>query len=440
MALRRLTANFARTCGKSARILSATLLAGFLLVGCAVTVDLDPQITPPADSGRIPMAVGVYYGPELRAYEFTTELSQRKDEIIVPLGEASVSLFQNLLPGIFETVVEIDGKPTASDPLAGLDAVIEPQIEAFTFRLFFVGKWRFWADIRYRLTIYAIDGSEIASWTVQGDGTSADGPVSTTLNSIGRTVEIALEVAATRLVASFEEVPEAARWRRGQPGDTATAAATGQVTRSRPESGGHPLRGTYERIVAVSADPYRPPDLSAEGIEADPRDAGAHSFLLEIKNLGTRRLLIRRPEITLAFPNGVTIEPVSGAYLAAALTTRKTPMGLINSGPGSQAAIAAAIVNLVILLYNYSAYESETAEATVYGLVYDDNELTDAVLDGQERIEGYVHFYVPPDLRTSAVETATLIVPVVELDTVTRYIVSLPLGARDLSGKQDVSE
>ena len=30
--------------------------------------------------------------------------------------------------------------------------------------------------------------------------------------------------------------------------------------------------------------------------------------------------------------------------------------------------------------------------------------------------------------------------PVVELDTVTRYIVSLPLGARDLSGKQDVSE
>ena len=440
MALRRLTKMFVRTCGRPARILSATLLAGFLLVGCTMTADLDPQITPPADSARIPMAVGVYYGPELRAYEYTTVLSQRSYEVIVPLGEASVSLFQNLLPGIFETVVEVDGKPTASDPLAGLDAVIEPQIEAFTFRLFFVGKWRFWADIRYRLTIYAIDGSEIASWTVQGDGTSAEGPVSTTSDSIGRTVEIALEVAATRLVASFEEVPEAARWRRGQPGDTATAAATGQVTRSRPEFGGYPLRGTYERIVAVSADPYRPPDLSAEGIEADPRNAGVYSFLLEIENLGTRRLLIRRPGITLAFPNGVTIEPVSGAYLAAALTTRKTRMGLISSNAGPQAAIAGAIVNLAILLYNRSAYESETAEATVYGLVYDDNELTDAVLDGQERIEGYVHFYVPPDLRALAAETATLIVPVVELDTVTRYIVSLPLGARDLSGKQDVSE
>ncbi len=384
------------------------------------------------------MAVGVYYGPELRAYEFTTEPGPRMDEVIVPLGEASVSLFQNLLPGIFETVVEIDGKPTASDPLAGLDAVIEPQIEAFTFRALYIGKMQFWADIRYRLTIHAVDGSEIASWTVQGDGTSVDGPVSTIPDYIGRTVELALEVAATRLVASFEEVPEAARWRRAQPRDTATAAATGQITQSRPVSGGYPLRGTYERIVAVSADPYRPPDLSAEGIEADPRDAGAHSFLLDIENLGNRRLLIRRPEITLAFPNGATIEPVSGAYLSAALTTKKPRVGLINANAGPQAAIAAGIVNLVILVYNYAAYESETAEAAVYGLVYDDNELTDALLDGQERIEGYVHFYVPPDLRALAVETATLIVPVVELDTVTRYIVSLPLGARDLSGKQDV--
>ena len=51
-------------------------------------------------------------------------------------------------------------------------------------------------------------------------------------------------------------------------------------------------------------------------------------------------------------------------------------MGLISSNAGPQAAIAAAVVNLAILLYNRSAYESETAEATVYGLVYDDNELT----------------------------------------------------------------
>jgi hypothetical protein len=440
MALRRLTTNFARTCGRPARILSATLLAGFLLVGCAVTADLDPQITPPADSDRIPMAVGVYYGPELRAYEYTTVPSRRMDEVIVPLGEASVSLFQNLLPGIFETVVEIDGRPTASEPIAGLDAVIEPQIEAFTLRALDVGGWWFWADIRYRFTIRAVDGSEIASWTVRGDGANVGARMLPSWESIANTVDLALEVAATRLVASFEEVPEAARWRREQPGDTAIAAATGQVTQSRRENGGYPLRGTYERIVAISADPYRPPDLSAEGIEADPRDAGAHSFLLEIKNLGNRRLLIRRPEITLAFSNGATIEPVSGAYLAAALTTKKTRMGLISSNAGPQAAIAAAVVNLAILLYNYSAYESETAEATVYGLVYDDNELTDAFLDGQQRIEGYVHFFVPPDLRALAVETATLIVPVVELDTVTRYIVSLPLGARDLSGKQDVSE
>ena len=440
MAFRRLTTNFARTCGKSARILSATLLAGFLLLGCTVTVDLDPQITPAVESDRIPMSVGVYYGPELRTYEFTTEPGPRMGEVIVPLGEESVSLFQRLLSGIFETVVDIDSKPTASDPLAGLDAVIEPQIEAFTLRSSDVGKGRFWADIRYRLTIYAVDGSEIASWTVQGDGTSVDRPVSPTPDSIGRTVELALEAAATRLVASFEEVPEAARWRRGQPRDTATAAAIGQVTQSRPGSGSYPLRGTYERIVAVSADPYRPPDLSTEGIEADPRDAGAYSFLLEIENLGNRRLLIRRPEITLAFPNGVTIEPVSGAYLAAALTTKNNRMNLISSNAGPQAAIAAAVANLVILLYNYSAYESETAEATVYGLVYDDNELTDAYLDGRERIEGYVHFHVPPDLRALAVETATLIVPVVELDTVTRYIVSLPLDVRDLTGKQDVNE
>ncbi len=315
------------------------------------------------------MAVGVYYGPELRAYEYTTVPSRRMDEVIMPLGEASVPLFQNLLPRIFETVVEIDSKPTASEPIASVDAVIEPQIEAFTLRALDVGRWWFWADIRYRLTIHTVDGSEITSWTVRGGGTNVGERVLPSWESIANTVDLALEVAATRLVASFEEVPEAARWRREQARDTATAAATGQVTQSRPESGGYPLRGTYERIVAVSADPYRPSDLSAEGIEADPRDAGAHSFLLDIENLGNRRLLIMRPGITLAFPNGATIAPVSGAYLAAALTTKKARMGLISSNAGPQAAIAAAIANLAVLLYNYSAYESETAEATVYGLV-----------------------------------------------------------------------
>ncbi|NIR59581.1 MAG: hypothetical protein GWO02_08680 [Gammaproteobacteria bacterium] len=180
--------------------------------------------------------------------------------------------------------------------------------------------------------------------------------------------------------------------------------------------------------MAISADPYRAPDPSSEGIRADPGSAGVFSSLVAVENLGERRLLLRRPEITLAFPDGTTIEPVSGSYLAAALATKRSRLSAIGNLPGAAGAVA-NIVNLVIALRNYAAFESETAEATVYRLLYERDELGDASLEPRQRVEGYVHFHVPPNLRDAG--AMTLIIPVVEPDTATRYIVSLPLDTRD---------
>jgi hypothetical protein len=353
----------------------------------------------------------------------------RAGELILPLGPASVSLLRRTFPAIFESVVEVGSQPTPSRRHARPATVIEPQIAEFTLHALLAEK-RFWAEIRYRFIMRAPDGSEITRWTVRGAGTSAD------VSGPERAVELALQDAAAALATSFEEVPEAVRWLRRQPIDAATAPATRQVTQTGADSSSYPLRGMYEHIVAISADPNRSPDLSAEGIDIDPLTKGGFSFLLAAENLGDRRLLIRRPEITLAFPNGATIRSVSGSHLATALTTKRMRLAYVNPPPGL--GFVGAIVTIVTALPNHAASESERAEAKVYGFVYERNELNDAVLDRQERVEGYVHFHIPRNLR--AVEGVTLIVPVVELDTATRYIVSIPLGSLDRRAKQMVAE
>jgi hypothetical protein len=416
-----------------AAILSAALLAGVLLSGCAGTATLDPQFTPQADSDPIPKSVGVTYSPELRAYETTVVPRIHEGELTLPLGHASVSLLRRVFPSIFEDVVEAGSRPSPSRRLARLDAVIEPRIDDFTFRALRTGGWRFWTVIRYSLTIRAPDGREIARWTVRGSSAVADADdrwVWSSHTILERAIESAMQSAVQALAASFEEVPEAVRWRRGQPVDAGTAPAAGQITEFGPQSGEYRMRGLYESVVAVAADPYKSPDPATENIMADLRKAGAFSFLLAVENLGGRRLLFRRPEIALRFPDGTALEPVSGSYLSAALTTKRTRVGGIANPPGG--GLAAAIVgvaNLIILLRNQGASESETAQATVYELLYRSDELKDGRLGPGETAQGYVHFRVPPRLREA--EGMTLSVPVVDLDTATRYVVSLPLGPVD---------
>lgn len=418
---------------RRAAIFPAVLLAGIVLSGCAGTATLDPQFTPQADSAPIPRSVGVYYSPELRAYEATVVPRYQEAELTLPLGQASVSLLRQALAGIFEDVVEVGSRPLPSRPDSRFDALIEPRIENFTFRPMRTGGWRFWTVIRYGLTIRAPDGHEITRWTVRGSSAVADADdlwVWSSYTIPERAVEGAMQNAAEALAASFEEVPEAVRWRHGQPVDAGTAPATGQITQFQPQSGDYQIRGRYEPVVAVSADPYKSPDPATENITADLRKAGAFSVRLAVENLGGRRLLFRRPEIALRFPDGTALEPVSGAYLSAALTTRRTRVGGIANPPGGGlATLIVGAANLLIALRNQAASESETAQATVYELLYRSDELQDGHLGPGKTAQGYVHFRVPPRLREA--EGMTLSVPVVDLDTATRYVVALPLGPID---------
>jgi len=186
------------------------LSAAAIISGCTMTmtfpleatIDRPPSVTP------VPLAVGVYYSPEFRAYEHVRV--RQKMRFVAPFGQASVALFDRVLPMIFEGVVPVASPPPLGEGGPKLAAVIEPKIEAFDFDWPVVLAFgAYTAEVTYRFTLYSPEGNPFASWTVRGDGN----PVGLQAG-VPKAIDLAMEDAAKKFMAGFRDVPEVRRWLR----------------------------------------------------------------------------------------------------------------------------------------------------------------------------------------------------------------------------------
>ena len=105
------------------------LLAAAVFAGCTfkTVLPLNPTVDNAAGLSRVPLTVGVHYSAGFRTYEYARGGGRSK--LVVPLGQASETLFDRVLSMTFEKVVPVPGPPPLASGGPTLATVIEPNIE-----------------------------------------------------------------------------------------------------------------------------------------------------------------------------------------------------------------------------------------------------------------------------------------------------------------------
>jgi hypothetical protein len=180
----------------------ALLLAG-LLAGCASSVTLDTPTIPQPLTDRIPISVGLRIPSNFDQFVHEESVFGR-EEWTIDLGGANAALFKQLFGHMFDHV-SIVGKN--DDPKSlGIDALVEPTIDAFEFSTPAQSKTEAFAVwIRYRIKVFDRDGTLVSNWPVSAYGKS----LATTMNksdALQRAAILAMRDAAALMVMKLDEV------------------------------------------------------------------------------------------------------------------------------------------------------------------------------------------------------------------------------------------
>jgi hypothetical protein len=380
------------------------------VAACTTVVALKSGIEflPPSPI-QVPLTVGIYYSPELIAYEHSVNLSGGK-RLIFPVGEATVRLLEKLSPTLFTRTVVLNTRPPLTATPTAVDAVLVPGIEAVSINFGpFVGRTNFyWAEIVYRCTVYSAKGSELASWKVRGIGERSG--LQGDKNVFAETVELAMRDAAQKLQTSFFDVPEARRWVRGLATTDVNAPADLE-TESREAQA---LWGVYPNVAAATILDFA----------KDAQAPKVVSAKIRVRNESIRRLFVRPFDIILGLRSGKLLQPATASALvsAAASAYSRVPLSfepaMTIGGPP-----VFAIATLVTSLINLATEEAENRQIETILTRYRTEWMRDTSLWESDSLEFIVHFVTGPE--TDIPEF--VIVPVIDLDTSTRYLIRLPV-------------
>jgi hypothetical protein len=180
------------------------------MLGCAHEIPLKGDIGPPSAVSKLPIAVGVYYSPEFKEYQYVG--SRGGDQWKFPLGPASMKLHDQACTVLFTNFFPVQTRPPFSDGTTQCAAVIEPRIEAFDFQLPFLKTSTYSAEITYRYTLYSPKGDAVASWTIKGTGAKPGKAGFEFARWPGEAADLAMQDAVTKFMTTFTEEPEVRVW------------------------------------------------------------------------------------------------------------------------------------------------------------------------------------------------------------------------------------
>jgi hypothetical protein len=389
-----------------------------LVLGCTSTPKLKPTFQPATDQEKIKKTIAVLYSSEFRSYMHVADPYRNKHNVEFLIGSASVELFRSVFSSSFQEVKELDTQAYKGEELQDVDGVIEPKIRSFKFYSRMAGHWNYWADITYEIVLTHPDGEQTASWHVRGTGESSGDFTFDEERSWANPVELAMKDAAAHLAASFQETPEAVRWLRGIPAEGATVSMEHQkVWTVQDQPGGHTRVG-YEGIVSARAVFNIEADPEVEKAQIKMKEKGLVAVGLYLKNEGNHALRVRRPDIVLANPEREALGPMPCSYFAAAATPYNVRLPYIVTGTGY-----AAIPQLLFALVNLAVIYEEERVSGNYSTTFKKYEFADVLLKEGETAKGALFYaFAPGDLSTTDL---FLLVPVVDLDSATRYILKV---------------
>lgn len=177
-------------------------LAASLVAGCGSNVRLDPPTIPVPLIDTIPMSVAVRIPDQFENFVHEEQVLGR-EEWSIDLGRSNAKFFTQLFGYMFDQVTII----TEADeiPSSGIDALIEPTIDAFEFSVPNQTKTdSFSVWIRYRIKVYDSEGELIANWPVSAYGKSLTTAMGGS-DALQRAAVLALRDAAALLIIKFDD-------------------------------------------------------------------------------------------------------------------------------------------------------------------------------------------------------------------------------------------
>ncbi len=187
------------------RLTTAFALTVFVVMtGCAggSSVLLKNATIPEPLIDRLPLKVGARY-PDVFDNFVHEEQVIGKEKWSIDLGHSNRLLFTQLFSSMFSQFVVIDD---SSDPRdLGLDALIEPSIDAFEFSVPSQSQTdEFAVWIRYRIKIVDSSGSSIANWPIAAYGKSRSATFGGDI-ALQRAAELAMRDAAALIILQMNK-------------------------------------------------------------------------------------------------------------------------------------------------------------------------------------------------------------------------------------------
>jgi len=190
--------------------LTISLISCFL-ISCGVSNLVIQGNFPTPNISKIPLSVAVYYDDALRAFSYMEYSETGREEINIESGESHISLFNAVLPAMFEEVIEVEGfdDPNVQD----VDAVFAPVIEEFQLALPEKTKlevYEVW--IKYNMRILNSSGVSLADWVVTSYGKTPTETFLSVEDGINDAAIVALRDLASSFSLNFTRVPEVQDW------------------------------------------------------------------------------------------------------------------------------------------------------------------------------------------------------------------------------------
>lgn len=190
---------------------AAGILLLALVSACGVNSVTIQGTYPTPNVPRLPLKLGVLYDDALREFNYIEYSETGQEEFDIRSGETHISLFNAVLPAMFEQVVFVDSEEEAA--AAGVDAIFQPAIEEFQLALPYKTKldvYEVW--IKYNMRLVTPEGDYIADWVLTSYGKTPQENFRSNEQAINEATVIALRDLASSFTLSFANVPEVRDW------------------------------------------------------------------------------------------------------------------------------------------------------------------------------------------------------------------------------------
>ena len=191
------------------RVCAGAAALGAALAGCASAVVVESDFPTPLVE-TLPLAVGLFYEPELKNF-IHAEALPRSSTWTIDLGDANVAMLKPVYEAMFASTREFEQVSPTSPETATVDAILTSALNRFEFdvprtsRDQFVEVW-----LEYRLELRDPSGLVLIDWPVAGYGKAEiDGSREA---AVQRAAIVAMREAGARISTEFVALPEVQDW------------------------------------------------------------------------------------------------------------------------------------------------------------------------------------------------------------------------------------